>query len=324
MIAIERAIKSQRKGAFILLNNFAQQNIAQNTSCTQLKKTVIWGAQHLGEILYHNIKHYRDVLFFVDNNPSAVSPEKGKPVFNPSALLQNDFDLVYIASAAGLEAIYSQLVNELGIPRYKIVRLWGEANSLDTTLYRINFLEQFSEYAYAHGINGDVAEVGVFRGEFAEEINRVFSDRKLYLFDTFEGFNDRDLSTEKDINTFFQGLDSWIKNTQDFKNTSEEIVLNRMHYPEQCIIKKGRFPDTFDLADNNSFCFVNLDADLYEPIKAGLEVFYPRMSHGGVILIHDYYNSTHGAKLAVDEFINKYNYAAIPIGDWGSVAIIKN
>ena len=38
-------------------------------------------------------------------------------------------------------------------------------------------------------IQGSVAEVGVFQGEFAQYINVAFPDNKLYLFDTFEGFD---------------------------------------------------------------------------------------------------------------------------------------
>ena len=41
-----------------------------------------------------------------------------------------------------------------------------------------------------------MAELGVYRGEFAKEINKVFPDRTLYLFDTFEGFAEQDCDTE--------------------------------------------------------------------------------------------------------------------------------
>jgi hypothetical protein len=48
---------------------------------------------------------------------------------------------------------------------------------------------------------------------------------------------------------------------------------------------------------------VNLDCDLYQPMKSGLEFFYPRMPLGGIMFLHDY-SSLYwdGAKLAVDEF----------------------
>ena len=39
---------------------------------------------------------------------------------------------------------------------------------------------------------------GVFRGEFASKINKCFPNSKLYLFDTFEGFDERDVKIELD------------------------------------------------------------------------------------------------------------------------------
>ncbi len=48
---------------------------------------------------------------------------------------------------------------------------------------------------------------------------------------------------------------------------------------------------------NRSHC------DLYKPTKVGLDLFYPRMSRGGIFFIHDYSSQIwNGAKMAVDEF----------------------
>ena len=47
------------------------------------------------------------------------------------------------------------------------------------------------------GDKGECAEAGVFEGDFAKWINQYFPDRKLYLFDTFEGFDMRDIEKEK-------------------------------------------------------------------------------------------------------------------------------
>jgi O-methyltransferase len=47
-----------------------------------------------------------------------------------------------------------------------------------------------------------------------------------------------------------------------------------MKYKENCIVRKGYFPETAeDLEDE--FVFVSIDADLYEPIYNGLCYFYP-------------------------------------------------
>jgi hypothetical protein len=259
----------------------------------------------------------------VDNKPVAIadSPLEIRP---PSALQREEFDFVYIASAAGLEDIYNQLL-DMSVPKHKIIRVYAE-NKLcfDEVCVpaRIRFLEQFAEYACEQGIAGSVAECGVFRGDFAKEINRVFPDRKLYLFDTFEGFSDRDLKVESEANPTYGDWQRWAADVNMLSDTSVKTVTDRLPHPQNAHIRKGFFPDTFDVVDEQ-FAFVNLDMDLYAPTKAGLELFYPKMSRGGLILIHDYFALGGVVNDAVDEFLRQNGLVGMPIGDGVSFAIVK-
>ena len=177
-------------------------------------------------------------------------------------------------------------------------------------------LELASREIYRYHIEGAVAEAGVYQGAFAKEINRYFPDRKLYLFDTFKGFDKRD--TDVDQKEDFSSANA------DFSKTSVEAVLSIMEHPENCIIKKGWFPDTTEAVEDK-FCFVSLDMDLYAPIKAGLEFFYPRLVHGGVIMVHDFGNEDYkGVRKAVEEFCEKNNTWYVRISDAiGSVVIVR-
>ncbi|MBQ6773401.1 MAG: hypothetical protein IJP48_04975 [Synergistaceae bacterium] len=177
-------------------------------------------------------------------------------------------------------------------------------------------LELMSREIKRYNIEGSCAELGVYRGDFARLINNYFPDRKLYLFDTFTGFDSRDANIEKSEN--------FSEAKQDFSGTSEEFVLNKMSHPEQCIIKKGWFPDTTE-GVTDKFCFVRIDADLYQPTIAGLEFFYPRLVHGGVIMIHDFNNNEYkGIRIAVKEFCDKNNTGYVCITDnCGSIVIAK-
>jgi hypothetical protein len=58
---------------------------------------------------------------------------------------------------------------------------------------RYSSLELVAREIYENKISGNVAELGVYQGGFAQYINQIFPDRKLYLFDTFEGFNESDV-----------------------------------------------------------------------------------------------------------------------------------
>lgn len=165
-------------------------------------------------------------------------------------------------------------------------------------------------------LKGNVAEVGVYKGKFARYINQYFPTRKLYLFDTFSGFDEKDIDAELKL-----GLNNV---NQDFSNTSVELVLKKMPFPNQCIIKKGFFPETTE-GITDSFSFVSLDTDLFEPIYQGLNYFYPRMVPGGYIFVHDVNNDSYkGAAKAVNQFSSEQRISFVPLPDaCGSVIFVK-
>ena len=51
--------------------------------------------------------------------------------------------------------------------------------------YRDSSLDLVSKIILENNIKGECAELGVYKGEFAKKINKVFPEKKLYLFDTF-------------------------------------------------------------------------------------------------------------------------------------------
>lgn len=181
---------------------------------------------------------------------------------------------------------------------------------------RLSTLELVSYEINHNGVEGAVAELGVYKGKFARYINRYFPDRKLYLFDTFQGFAKTDITSEL-THTYSSG-------EQDFSNTSVKQVLRMMPFPDQCIIKQGYFPATAKGLDEH-FAFVNIDADLYEPIYNGLQFFYPRLNKGGYIFVHDYNNDAYkGAREAVERFCRENELNKLPLPDsCGTVVLMK-
>ncbi|MBC8551236.1 MAG: hypothetical protein H8D23_16440 [Candidatus Brocadiales bacterium] len=85
---------------------------------------------------------------------------------------------------------------------------------------RLAQLELITFYLEHFAITGDCAELGVYRGYFAQKIHEFLPNRKLYLFDTFEGFDQRDLDVENIISTN-SGQD-------DLSDTSVEAILSLM------------------------------------------------------------------------------------------------
>ena len=175
-------------------------------------------------------------------------------------------------------------------------------------------LELVRQEIERRSIAGSVAEVGVYKGDFASQLNRCFPDRKLYLFDTFEGFDTSDVEVER--------AKGYSTGEQDFSDTSVDLVLSKMVTPQQCVVRKGFFPETAKEIDD-TFVFVSLDADLYQPIYEGLNYFYPRLEAGGYIFIHDVNNEEYkGARQALVQFCAEKGVGFVPIADYSGTAII--
>jgi len=180
----------------------------------------------------------------------------------------------------------------------------------DTNRYYTLFL--CTEKILENKISGHLAELGVYQADFSREISLLLPDKDIYLFDTFDGFDDKQLAY--DVSNFSTQNKSFV--------SSEDIVLNKMPYPNRCIVKKGVFPDTARDV-KTSFCLVSIDADLYTPTLAGLNFFYPNLVNGGFIFVHDYNNKNWpGVKKAVDKFINKMKINFVPIPDANGTIII--
>ena len=186
--------------------------------------------------------------------------------------------------------------------------------------YRYRTFEFMANQIIENDVKGAVAELGVFQGVFAALINQKFADRDLYLFDTFEGFD-----AEENAKETAQGhSDEDFAYT--FTQTSLDIVLQRMPHPEKCHVQKGLFPQTVteEIAEQK-FAFVSLDVDFEDSIYAGLDFFYPRLSPGGAIFLHDY-NSLFllGVKKAVERYEkdNNLKLQTVPLADQGGTLVI--
>ena len=86
---------------------------------------------------------------------------------------------------------------------------------------------------------------------------------------------------------------------------------------------KGWIPERFSDVKEKTFSLVNLDLDLYQPIKDSLSFFFPRLSNGGVIVIDDYGTTDWpGVTRAVDHFLEQHP-VTFAIETLGSMIILK-
>ena len=117
--------------------------------------------------------------------------------------------------------------------------------------------------------------------------------RKVWLLDTYEGFNYVEASESSDMR--------W-QNTHD--DTSIELVRKRVKEDQNInIVKSNIITDNLpDEMENIAVC--NIDVDLYEAVQYALYKVKDRVVKGGVIIAEDYGHTPEllGAQLAIDEF----------------------
>jgi O-methyltransferase len=155
-------------------------------------------------------------------------------------------------------------------------------------------------------VQGDFAELGVWRGHTSSFLHLCSPDRVLHLFDTFSGFPTGATDDKPDR----------------FANTNAEFVKQRLGGSSNVVLHIGRFPETAVGFESLRFAFVMLDADCYSSTLSGLEFFYPRTVRGGYIFLHDFNSpeSNHGVSLAVSQFLSDKPEQIMEIPDtWGSV-----
>jgi len=159
-------------------------------------------------------------------------------------------------------------------------------------------------------VSGAAAELGVYRGFFARCINRLLPERRLYLFDSFEGFQE-----SAGASASFQAAHA---------NTAAEKVLSILPHPEMAVVKPGFFPGSLQGLEEQ-FCLVSLDVDFYDTTLEGLRYFWPRLSRGGYLMLHDWGSpKLPGVARALREYEAELGQClpALPLCDVGGTLVI--
>jgi hypothetical protein len=201
---------------------------------------------------------------------------------------------------------------------YEKFRKFNRANNGGDINRLISIILNVEQVLVEDNVQGDLAEVGVWKGNTACLLAYYANEyeRKCFLFDTYTGFDSRDLI----------GVDEKF-GVDNFNNTSLELVKSVIGSKaiDNCNFLKGYFPNSIpDYLCKKKFAVVSLDCDLYKPIKAGLTWFFPRMQNGAIFLLHDYSSRCwEGAKKAIDEFCAETNQQVILLPDKSGSAFIR-
>jgi O-methyltransferase len=189
-------------------------------------------------------------------------------------------------------------------------------------------------YVAEANVEGDFVECGVWRGGnsiiAADVFRRLAKTKSSYLFDTFAGM------TRPSANDFRNGDGTsaqWKFQRQQRESHNEwcfcslEDVMNNFRMrgllTGQVRFVKGDVLDTLTVEENlpEKIAVLRLDTDWYESTMMELEVLWPRLERGGILIVDDY-GHWNGARKAVDEFFRESNRPFLQYVDYtGRVAI---
>lgn len=279
-----------------------------------MRTVALFGAGQVGATVSRLLGPGYGVCCFADNDETKWgSTFAGIPVLSPEESLINDPDCfcLCVLEAEEAERMAGQL-RELGFDGKVFT-----AQALKMFDARSATMRLLAEQINARNIPGDVAELGVYKGDFAVLINAAFPERRIHLFDTFEGVPECDVTIER--------REGYSKaQVGDFSGTAKDIVDKRLLYREKAVFHKGYFPHTFAPCRERRFAFVSIDAELYAPTAAALPLFWERLSPGGALMIHDVNNAQcAGVGKAVDEFCEERGLLYMPVCDLYGTAVLR-
>jgi len=159
-------------------------------------------------------------------------------------------------------------------------------------------------------IEGDTAEVGVYRGAMSWIILNSNCGRAHHIFDSFEGLS---RPSSVDGNHWSEG---------GLACSEEAVHRNLMEFAERYTCYKGWVPQRFGEVENLRFSFVHIDVDLYEPTKDSISFFYDRLNADGIIVCDDYgFTTCPGATRACNEFLENKPEKMIALSGGGGFLI---
>lgn len=177
---------------------------------------------------------------------------------------------------------------------------------------KLFFIEDLASYVLDQKIPGSVAEAGVYKGGCARLLATIFQDKEILLFDSFEGMKENDSDP------------TGLHKVGDFSDTSLESVQEFLRDKPNCKFFPGWFPDTASSLKDETFAFVHADMDYYQSTVSCIEVFWPRLNPGGIMVFDDYeWVACPGVKKALDEYFGdmKSGYKVVAPDDPGLLTI---
>jgi predicted O-methyltransferase YrrM len=160
-------------------------------------------------------------------------------------------------------------------------------------------LYQALSHVVRAGIDGDIAEFGSYRGHsgylIARTLDALASDKRLFMFDTFESFPDERY-----------GVDRFWSRTHD---VDFEIVRRKFESIGRVTLVKGDFTETLATSDIDRLALAYIDCDSYRATTFLIDALMPeKIAPGGLLVCEDYgHPALLGNRVAVEQTLKRHS-----------------
>jgi O-methyltransferase len=171
--------------------------------------------------------------------------------------------------------LFNRILKNTLVDKYRCFELWSLGKQMQ-------------------GVEGDVLEVGVWRGGTGVVLAKSLagSGKKVYLADTFTGV----------VKT---GAQDTLYKGGEHADTSRPLVeaLIKACELDNTVILQGIFPEDTGHQVTGKLAMLHCDVDVYLSAKDVVEWTLPRLSPGGVIVFDDYgFSGCEGVTRLVNEY----------------------
>lgn len=136
-------------------------------------RVIIFGGHCYGERVNYSLddEQYEVIAYADNNNKLWGKNQNGVRIIAPMDIVNEKFDYIVIAYGMYEKEIRKQLVEELNIDNDKIVVFQPEYDQIKWQESRIAMLKRCIDILKERKIEGNMAELGVYKGEFAKLIS---------------------------------------------------------------------------------------------------------------------------------------------------------
>ncbi|WP_052323744.1 TylF/MycF/NovP-related O-methyltransferase [Flavihumibacter sp. ZG627] len=179
-----------------------------------------------------------------------------------------------------------------------------------TLQWRVYIVCWFADFV--KHLEGDFVECGVNTGAYARAIIDYIDfpslDKKFYLFDTFGGLVQNQLTSKEKELGFYKHYNHYEDVYEQVKNTFAPFNVE---------VVKGIVPDTLVHCKSEKIAYLSIDMNVTAPEIAAINYFWDKIVPGGIVMLDDYGFAPHiEQKKAFDTWAKEksVNILSLPTG----------